>query len=249
LANDIQLIFGKHPLLEALDAGQSVEKIFIQQGSRGPQIDQILQLARQRTIPLQSMPLAGMNRLTRKNHQGVIAYLALVDYYLVEDVLPTIYDKGEDPLILILDGVSDVRNLGAIARTAYGSGVHALVFPAKHSAQINADAVKASAGALYKLQLCRSYSLADSLINLQLSGLTIYALDARAEASPNQVDFSGPAAIVMGGEGSGLSVQVLKTADHLLHLPIVHDFDSYNVSVATGMVLYEVMRQRMASRT
>lgn len=245
MANDIQLIFGKHPLLEALDAGKTVEKIYLQQGSRGAQIDQILTFARKRNIPVQMMPLPGMNRLTRKNHQGVIAYLALVDYYLIDDVLPAIFDKGEDPLILVLDGVSDVRNFGAIARTAFASGVHAMVFPDKHSAQINADTIKASAGALYKLQLCRSHSLSAALKLMQLSGLKIYALDVRGNTKPEQIDFCGPTAIVIGGEGSGLGHEAIKAADQLLRLPIMHDFDSYNVSVATGMILYEVMRQRL----
>ncbi len=240
------LIYGRQPILEALKHQKKFDKIMLQRGATGDILNDIKQLAGDLNIFIQQVPIEKLNRITRKNHQGVIGFAALVDYYQIEDVLPTIYDKGEVPLLLLLDGITDVRNFGAIARTAACAKAHAIILPQKGSAQVNGEAMRTSAGGLTKIDVIKTDSLLDIIKYLQLNGIQTIGLDLRGNKNLSQsnIDLSIPTAIVMGSEDQGISDEVLKKLDHIVTLPMPGEQLSYNVSVATGMILYEVMKQR-----
>ena len=238
------LIFGRHPVLDALKSGKTIDKVLLQQGIKGELEKEIRHICKARTIPLQILPKERMNRLMRSNHQGVICFLSLIEYQQLEAILPLIYEQSEMPLFLLLDGITDVRNFGAIARTAEVMGVHALVIPKKKSAQINSEAIKASAGALMQIPVCRASSIIASIEYLQLSGVQVFASDLQARAVIGKMDFKGPAAIVIGAEGRGVSPSILKVANQTFIIPQTGKTDSLNVSVATGIMLYEATRQR-----
>jgi 23S rRNA (guanosine2251-2'-O)-methyltransferase len=246
LQNDrSQYVYGIHPVEEALESGQSVQRIFIDRTLGGKsQFSKILQLATAAEIPVQMVPAVKLDRLSNRTHQGVIMVRGLVDFYKTEDILPAIYEKGETPLLLILDRVTDVRNFGAVSRTAYAAGVHAIVIPFDDTAEINPDAIKASAGALNKIAICREKKLIDTLKMLRLNGIQLLAAEADSKEYIYQADLKIPLAIIMGSEGFGVKPELLKIADHIVKVPMERAFDSYNVSVACGMMLYEVMRQR-----
>lgn len=238
-------IYGRNPVMEALEEGVDIEKVLIARGTQGEAIRQISQRARELGIPLQYVPPEKLNREVKGSHQGVLAMRSAVHYYQVEDVIPTIYEKGEVPLFVLLDQITDVRNVGAIARSAYAAGVHALIVPEKGSAPMHADAMKASAGALEHLAVCRHTRLDQAIRTLQTNGIVVIGLDSRGEKPLKEFDLTQPVAVVMGAEDTGMGTETLRTVDHLALLPMVRSFDSYNVSVAAGMALYEVMRQRM----
>ena len=240
------LIFGRHPVTEAIRTGSQFDKIFIQRGTTGDLETEVRRLCRQHEIPLQYVPKEKLNRITRGNHQGIIGYLAMLKYYKLEDVVSKIFEKGETPLLLLLDGVTDVRNLGAIARSAEVCGVHALVVPVSGSALINADAVKTSAGSLTRLTVCREKSLIASVEYLQNADVQVFAGDLRSEQPIYEMDFTEPTAIVIGSEDEGVSKKVLKAVDGRFIIPQKGETDSFNVSVATGIMLYEAQRQRAA---
>lgn len=239
-----QVIYGRHPVVDALKSGQPMEKVLLQQGVRGPFERELRQLTKKMNIPLQVTPKERLSKWTRGNHQGVVGLLSPIKYYLLEDVLPGIFERNESPLILILDGVTDVRNLGAIARSAECLGAHALVIPKKGSALINAEGLKTSAGALTKIPVCRENSLASAIGYLKLSGVKIYSSDLQAEKRIQDIDWTGPAGILIGSEGKGVNPALGREADEAFIIPQVGTTDSLNVSVATGIILYEVLRQR-----
>ncbi len=239
------LIFGRHPVVEAIQSGAPLDKVFLQQGVRGDFEKEIRGLCRSHDIPLQYIPKERMNSITRSNHQGILAYLALLDYYKLEDVVPGIFDKGETPLILLLDRVTDVRNFGAIARSAEVCGVHALAIPKTGSALINAEAIKASAGALTRLYVCRENSLVTALEYLQLSGILVFASDLNATKYVFEMDLTTPCALIVGSEDEGVHPSLLSRVQERFLIPQVGTTDSLNVSVATGIMLYETLRQRM----
>ena len=205
---------------------------------------QLLGELRKRDVPVQQVPLEKLNRLTRKNHQGVIAWLSQVSYARLDTVLPLVYESGEEPLILVLDGVNDVRNFGAIARSAECAGVHAIVIPAVGSAAVNADAIKTSAGALHRVPVCREKDLPGAVRYLRDSGLKLIAATEKTENTLYSTDLSGPAAVIMGSEERGISNALLKEADTWTAIPMKGEISSLNVSVAAGIVLFEVLRQR-----
>lgn len=239
-----QWIFGRHPVLEALQAGQPVEKVWLQQGTRGDFEKELRRLCRQHRIPLTIIPKEKLNRMVRGNHQGVVGLQAVAAYQQLEDILPFIYEKGEQPLILLLDGVTDTRNFGAIARSAELCGVHALVIPAKGSAGLTPDALKTSAGALARIPVCRVKSLVSTIELLQQSGVPVFASDLSGNQSLPDMQLGGPAALVLGSEGEGISRGVAKAADQCFKIPQLGTLNSFNVSVAAGIMLYETMRQR-----
>ena len=242
--DELKIIYGRHPVVDALQAGVPIDKVFLQQGIRGELEKELRHLCRDRNIPLKVIPKERLQRMVRGNHQGVVAQQALVQYYLLEDVLPGIYERSATPLLVLLDGVTDVRNFGAIARTAEVCGAHALVVPQKNSAQINAEAMKASAGALSVLPVCRESSLIAAIEYLQMSGIQVFASSLEANKSIYDIDLTQPAAFVLGSEGQGISQAVARAASELFIIPQAGQTDSLNVSVATGMMLYEAMRQR-----
>lgn len=240
--NDI--IFGIRTVLEALSSGKEIEKVLIKKGLQGELFQELLQELQRFRVPFQFVPIERINRVTRKNHQGVVAFVSAIEYQRLENVVPLIYEKGETPLLLILDKISDVRNFGAIARTAECGGVHAIVIPAKGAAQINADAIKTSAGALHHLTVCREPSLKKALKFLAESGIEIVAATEKASEFYYEKDLSSPLAIVMGAEDKGVSPEILKTAGELVKIPVAGQIESLNVSVAAAVLVYEALRQR-----
>ncbi len=239
------LIYGHHPVVEAVQSGQMVEKILFQQGVRGELEKEIRHLAKEYDIPLQVVPKEKLNKLVRGAHQGVVAWLAIVEFLSIEDVLPPVFETGETPLLLLLDRITDVRNFGAICRSAECMGVHAVVVPQSGAAPANEEAMKASAGALARVKLCRTRSLFSTVDWLKESGVQIIATALADRAVPiYEPDLTLPTAIIMGSEGEGLHPKLIKMADTVVKIPQATDFDSLNVSVAAGVVLYEALRQR-----
>jgi len=239
-----QYIYGIRPAIEAIRAGKQVDKLLIQNGLKGPGFHELFTLVKEVEIPYQFVPVEKLNRLSKQNHQGIMAYLTEIVYQKIEDIIPFVFEKGGTPLILVLDQVTDVRNVGAIARTAACAGVDALVMPLKGSAQLNSDAVKTSAGALYTLPVCRQADLKETLKFLKESGLSIIAATEKSEKNYTDARLTGPVAIILGSEGKGISAEYLKFADGEVSIPIQGDISSLNVSVAAGVLLYEVVRQR-----
>lgn len=240
-----EYIFGIRPVEEALQQGQDIDKIMFQKNLKGEQSQQLLQLARTHEIPVQQVPLAAMNKITRKNHQGVIAYLSPITYQNVDEIVIRCFEQGKDPFILILDHITDVRNMGAIARTAECAGVDAIVVPARGGARIGGDAVKTSAGALMSIPVHRSPNLTETAKKMQDYGLKLVASTEKTDQKYTEVDYKGPLCIIMGSEEKGISTQLLKITDHSAALPIFGNIESLNVSVATGIMLYEALRQRV----
>jgi 23S rRNA (guanosine2251-2'-O)-methyltransferase len=240
------LIYGRHPIADAIRAGKPFEKVMMQQGLRGEAEVEIRQLTKANGIPLSIVPREKMNKMASGgNHQGILGILSIVEYQKLDEIVPFIFEKGEVPLLLLLDEITDVRNFGAIARSAEVMGVHAIVVPLQGSALINADAMKASAGALSKIHVCREKNLSVVLDYLGQAGIRVVASDLKAEKKIFDIDFTLPTAIIMGSEGEGVNNALLRRVDETFIIPQVGTTDSLNVSVATGVILYEVVRQRM----
>ncbi|MEM9921614.1 MAG: 23S rRNA (guanosine(2251)-2'-O)-methyltransferase RlmB [Bacteroidota bacterium] len=239
------IIYGRHPVLDALKSGQSIDKILLQKGGRGLYEKELRTLAAEQHIPLQYVPKEKLNRVTGGNHQGVIAFAALVAYQRLEDIRPFLFEQSVTPLIVLLDGVTDVRNFGAIARSAECLGAHALVVASKSAAPINAESVKTSAGALTRIPVCRVPSLGLAIQQLQMSGLMVLASDLQAEKQLFELELGGPTAILLGSEGAGVQATLLRKADERFIIPQRGETDSLNVSVAAGVILYEILRQRL----
>ena len=239
------LIFGLRPVIEALRAGKEVERLFVQTGLKNELATELMTLLKKNNTPFQYVPVEKLNRLTGKNHQGVVGYISSVVYQKIQDVLPLVFEAGKTPLILILDRITDVRNFGAIARTAECSGVHAIVVPSKGGAQINADAMKTSTGALHTIPVCRENNLKETINFLRESGLQVIACTEKTEDMYYQQDYTLPVAIIMGSEENGVSPEYLKLVDAQAKIPLLGQISSLNVSVATGVVLYEAVRQRL----
>jgi 23S rRNA (guanosine2251-2'-O)-methyltransferase len=239
------MVFGIRAIIEAIKSGKEIESLYLQRGLTGGIILELRTLINDQEIGFQLVPIEKLNRLTTKNHQGAVAFISPISYDKIENIIPGIYEKGEVPLILILDGITDVRNFGAIARTAECAGVHALIVPAKGSAQINPDAIKTSVGALYKIPVCRHDSLFKTAKFLQESGLQLIACTEKTDDYLYQPDYTAPTAIVMGSEESGISVDLIRISDHLAKIPMYGEIESLNVSVSAGILLYEAVRQRL----
>ena len=238
------LIYGKHPVLEALKEGRPFEKILVQRPASSPELRMISSLAAKQGVQVQLVPAEKLNRVTRKNHQGVVAFASVVPYYEVSDILAKVYEEGRTPLFLLLDQVTDVRNFGAIARSAECLGVDAIVVPAKGSAMLSGDAMKASAGALNRIPICKVRFLTDAVDLLQLNGLLVLATDLKADKMLYELDLKVPLAIILGSEEKGVSPKLFEKADQSFIIPMAGTFDSFNVSVSAGIVLYETLRQR-----
>ena len=238
------MIFGIRPVVEAIEAGKSVEKLFMLKGFKSEIKSELHQLLKENNIPYQYVPVQKLNKLTRKNHQGVIAMISPIAFQDIKTLLPGIFEAGKIPFLLILDRISDVRNFGAIARTAECMGVDAIVIPSKGAAQVNGDAVKTSAGALHKIPVCRVPSLQEIINFLKDSGLKIVSCSEKSNNTLSDVSFQDPVAIIMGSEENGISKKLLEISDSQAKIPMTGEIQSLNVSVATGMILYEVSRQR-----
>ncbi|MCF8452681.1 MAG: 23S rRNA (guanosine(2251)-2'-O)-methyltransferase RlmB [Pedobacter sp.] len=241
-----QMVFGIRAIIEAIKSGKEIENLYLQRGLTGGIILELRSLINEQEIGFQLVPVEKLNRLTPKNHQGAVAFISPISYDKIENIIPAIYEKGEVPLVLILDGITDVRNFGAIARTAECAGVHALIVPSKGSAQINPDAIKTSAGALYNIPVCRHDSLFKTAKFLQESGLQLVACTEKTNDYLYQPDYTAPTAIVMGSEENGISTELIRIADHLAKIPMYGEIESLNVSVSAGILLYEAVRQKIA---
>lgn len=239
-------VFGVQSVTETINAGKPIDKLFIQRelGRTSPKVAYILEEAKKRDVPVAKVPLDKLNRITRKNHQGIIAFISAVHYQPLSNVIPQLYEEGKTPLILVLDRLTDVRNFGAIARTAECAGVHAIVIPARGSAQVNSDAMKTSSGALNYLPVCRENNLEKTIEFLQSSGLQIVACTEKTNDTIYAPDYTAPTAIVMGSEEDGISQALIRKADHLAKIPLQGEIGSLNVSVATAVIVYEAVRQR-----
>jgi len=246
--NNNQFVFGIRAIIEAITSGKEVETLYIQRGLTGDLYQELKKVVAEYEISAQYVPVEKLDRMTPKNHQGAVAVISPITYHKIENIIPEIYEKGEVPLILVLDSVTDVRNMGAIARTAECAGVHAIVVPGKGSAQINADAVKTSAGALYKIPVCRHDNFVQTVKFLQESGLQIVCCTEKTNDYIYKPDYTAPTAIVMGSEDEGIRNELLRTADYLAKIPMFGEIESLNVSVSAGVILYEAIRQRTSSK-
>lgn len=237
-------IFGLRAIIEAIEAGKDIDKILVKKDFSGDLAKELLGKAKTYGILVKRVPQEKLNRITMKNHQGAIAILAAVPYYKLDDIIPLLYEEGKNPLIVVLDGVTDIRNFGAIARTACCAGVNAIVIPSHNSVSITADAIKTSAGALFHIPVCREKSTLDAIRQLKDNGYKIVAATEKGAQIYTKIDFRVPVAIVMGAEETGISEEVLRVADDLAAIPIIGEISSLNVSVAAGIMIYEAVRQR-----
>jgi len=237
-------IFGIRAIIEAVEAGKTIDKLFIQKGLHNDLFAELWKLVRVKRINYKHVPLEKINRLTRKNHQGVFAFISPIDFHNIEDVIPKLYEEGKNPLVLVLDRITDVRNFGAIARTAECAGVDTILIPEQNAAAINADAIKTSAGALHKITVCRTWNLKLALQFLKDSGIQLIGCTEKTQDNMYKPDYSPPTAIIIGSEEDGVSPEFLKMCDAKVKIPMRGKIASLNVSVATGVILYEAIRQR-----
>lgn len=237
-------IFGLRPVIEAIKAGKQIDRLLVKQGLQGPLYHELMLEVRKHNVAYQIVPLERIELVTRKNHQGVLAWLSLIEFQSISNLLPMIFEKGEDPLIVALDGVSDVRNFGAIVRSADCLGAHAVLIPEKGSARITADAVKTSAGALHSFPVCREKSILRSIEYLKESGLKVAAASEKSGSDVSKLNLKGPLVLIVGSEDKGISRELMSVSDHQVIIPMTGDLGSLNVSVAAGILLYEIARQR-----
>jgi 23S rRNA (guanosine2251-2'-O)-methyltransferase len=232
-------------LIEAIRSGRAIDKILFQKNISGEIIGEIRHLAKENNIPIQQVPIEKLNGLTRSNHQGVIAYAALIRYLELQEVIDHVVSQGEIPLFIMLDGVTDVRNIGAIARSGVCCGAQAIIIPDKGVGALNEEAMKASAGGLEKIQVCRVNSLMKAVDTLHLNGIKVFASEMKGSRNIFDSDLTSPTCIVMGSEDKGVFPPLLKICDERIMIPMKNAFESLNVSVAAGIILYEAMKQRM----
>ena len=238
------LIIGRLPLVEAIEAGRPIDKILFQQNVSGPSIGDIRKLAKQFNIPIQQVPPEKLNALSMANHQGVIAFAAIINYLDLQQVIDHVVGSGQTPLFIMLDGVTDVRNIGAIARSALCCGAQALIIPDKGVGSLNEEALKSSAGALERIQVCRVGSLMKAVDTLHLNGIKSYASEMTAATQVYTAEFKEPCCVIMGSEDKGVFPGLMKICDQNIFIPMAGEFESLNVSVASGIILYEAMKQR-----
>ncbi|MHC1708171.1 MAG: 23S rRNA (guanosine(2251)-2'-O)-methyltransferase RlmB [Bacteroidales bacterium] len=239
------LIYGLRPVLEALRSGAEIDKLLFQTGLRGELYHEVMSMLREKEIPYQLVPVQKLNRITTKNHQGVIAFISPVTYYQPEQLIPRLYEEGKTPFILILDRITDVRNFGALCRTAEAAGVHAIIFPSRGSAALHEDAVKTSAGALLRIPLCRSQNLKTTLEYLKDSGLKLIGVTEKTQILYSQEDYTLPLGLLLGSEEDGISPAYLRYCDSAVRIPMMGEIESLNVSVAGGIVMFEAVTQRL----
>ena len=242
-----EMIFGVRAVLEAIDAGKEIDKILIKRDILSELSRELFAAVKGTNIPVQRVPVEKLNRITRKNHQGVIAFVSAVEYASVEPLVPYLFEEGKDPLLVLLDGITDVRNFGSIARTCECAGVDAIIIPSHGSVTVNADAVKTSAGALHTLPVCREKNITETIKYLKASGFRIVCATERGKINYTQSDFNVPVCIVMGAEDTGIPSEHLALCDDWVSIPQYGKIESLNVSVATAVILYEAVRQRHLS--
>ena len=238
------LVIGRKAVIESLQSGQQLDRIYLDAKAQGQDINEIKRLAAQNAVPVNYVPVAKLNSFNISDHEGCVAQIAIVHYQDLQQVISFVVEKGEIPLFLMLDGITDIRNIGGIARTAYCTGVHAIIIPDKGVGALNEDAILTSAGALEKIPVCRVNSLMKAVDELHQNGIKVFASEMTADKNVFDCDFKEPCAIVMGSEEKGIYPALLKICDAKFKIPMKGEFESLNVSVATGIILYEMMRQR-----
>ena len=239
-----EMIFGVRAVIEAIQAGKEIDKILIKKDIQSDLSKELFATLKGTLIPVQRVPVERINKITRKNHQGVIAFISSVTYQKVEEQVPFLFEQGKNPFFIMLDGVTDVRNFGAIARTCDCAGVDAVIIPAKGSVSVNADAMKTSAGALHSLPVCREKNLKETLQYLKNSGFKIIAATEKGDYEYTKADYTGPICLIMGAEDTGVSYENLALCDEWVKIPILGTIESLNVSVAAGILMYEALKQR-----
>ena len=239
-----EMIFGIRALLEAIKSGKMIEKILLRRDMSSQLSHELFAAANAENIPVQKVPLEKLNQLTSKNHQGAVAFISPVEFQSLENIVPALFEQGKNPFVIVLDGITDVRNFGAIARTAQCGGVDAIVVPAARSAAINADAIKTSAGALLTIPVCRTQNLKNALLFLSQSGLEIIAVTEKTDINYTTISYTNPLALVFGAEDEGISPEILNMCNKKVAIPLCGTIESLNVSVAAGIAMYEVVRQR-----
>ncbi|NLJ08191.1 MAG: 23S rRNA (guanosine(2251)-2'-O)-methyltransferase RlmB [Sphingobacteriales bacterium] len=238
------VVAGIHAMEEALSSGKTLSKVFFQRDAGNEKIRLLEKTCRQQNIPVVFVPKEKLNRISRANHQGIIGMLSPIDFHNLENLTQQLFEEGKNPVFVLFDRITDVRNVGAIARSAYFFGIHALILPAKESAAINDEAVKTSAGALLKVPVCLSFNLVQTLKFLKNSGFQIIAAHEKAEKNVAETDFSLPTVIILGSENEGIQMQLLAHVSGEVSIPGMGEFDSLNVSVAAGIIFYEIIQQR-----
>ena len=239
-----EMIFGIRAVLEAIDAGKEIEKVLIKRDMGGDLARELFAALKTVDCPVQRVPLEKLNRITKKNHQGVIAFISPITYQKVEQVVPMLFDEGKVPFLILLDGITDVRNFGAIARTCNCAGVDAVIIPQKNSVSVNADAIKTSAGAVHTLPVCRESNLLETIKFLKESGFHVVAATEKGDYDYDKADYREPVCIIMGAEDTGVPYEHLAKCDEWVKIPMLGTIESLNVSVAAGILIYEVVKQR-----
>ena len=239
-----EMIFGVRAVIEAIQAGKEIDKILIKRDMQSDLSKELFAVLKGTQIPVQRVPVERINRITRKNHQGVIAFISSITYQRTEDLVPFLFEKGKNPLLIMLDGITDVRNFGAIARTCECAGVDAIVIPSKNSVSVNADAIKTSAGALHTLPVCREQNLTQTIKFLKESGFKIVAATEKGDYDYTKANYSDPVCIIMGAEDTGVPYEHLALCDEWIKIPMLGNSESLNVSVAAGILIYEAVKQR-----
>lgn len=239
-----EMIFGARAVIEAIQAGKEIDKVLIKKDIQSDLSKELLAALKDTFIPVQRVPIERINRITKKNHQGVIAFISPITYQRTEDIVPFLFEQGKNPLLIMLDGLTDVRNFGAIARTCECAGVDAIIIPNKNSVSVNADAIKTSAGALHTLPVCREANLRNTIKFLKDSGFKIIAATEKGDYDYTKADYEGPTCIIMGAEDTGVSYDNLALCDEWVKIPMLGTIESLNVSVAAGVLIYEAIKQR-----
>lgn len=238
-------VFGIRAVIEAIRSGKEIDKVLINKGNTGELSQELMNEVKSRRVPYSYVPVEKLNRITRKNHQGAIAFVSPVTYHQLDNLIPTLFEQGKVPFLLVLDGLTDVRNIGAIARTAECAGVHAIIIPEKGSAQINADAVKTSAGALHFIPVCRVKGMVNTIKYLKDCGIKVIAATEKANDIYFERKYTEPLALILGAEDIGVDPDLIRLSDHHVRIPITGNIESLNVSAAASVLMYEVVKQRM----
>jgi len=239
-----EMIFGVRAVIEAVEAGKEIDKILVKKDIQSDLSRELFSALKGRNIPVQRVPVERINRITRKNHQGVVAFVSAITYQKIENIVPGLFEEGKCPLFVMLDGLTDVRNFGAIARTCDCAGVDAIVIPSKNSVSVNADAVKTSAGALLTLPVCKEQNLIDAIKFLKESGFKIVAATEKGDYDYSKAEFKDPVCIIMGAEDTGIPYEHLALCDEWVKIPMFGHIESLNVSVAAGILIFEARKQR-----
>lgn len=239
------LIGGYRDIISAIEKGEQLERIYLQETANSPETPVLKKIAAEAEIPINKVPFEKLRNFNLENHHGVIALKSKIKYQQLQDIISHTVEKGEVPLILLLDGITDIRNIGGIARTAYCCGVHAIVIPEKGVGALGEDAITTSAGALEQIAVCRVKNLQLAIEILHLNGILVYASEMTAKENAFDIDFTIPCAVIMGSEDKGIQSSLYKFCDQQFKIPMQRNFESLNVSVASGIILYEAMKQRL----